>query len=82
MFVHEYSDEHFATYEDCRDDLLPEIEEEDITHHLDLTVPDIVGKFLRKSEEDFVKWFSELIQIAQECAIEELITEYEEGEIE
>ena len=46
MFVHEYSDKEFATYEECREDLLPEIDEEDISHHLDLTVPEIVWKFL------------------------------------
>ena len=82
MFVHEYSDKEFATYEECADDLLPEIDEEDIAHHLDLTVPDIVGKFLRKSEDEFMNWFAELVQIAQQCAVEELITEYEEGEVE
>ena len=82
MFVHEYSDKEFATYEECREDVLPEIDEEDISYHLDLTVPEIVGKFLRYSENDFINWFAEIIAIAEENAIEELITEYEEGEVE
>lgn len=82
MFVHEYSDKEFATYEECREDLLSEIDEEDIFYHLDLTVPEIVGKFLRYSENDFIKWFSEEIAEAEERAIEDLITEYEEGEVE
>ena len=82
MFVHEYSDKEFVTYEECREDLLPEIDEEDISHHLDLTVPEIVWKFLRYSEDDFINWFAETIANAEENAIEELITEYEEGEVE
>lgn len=82
MFVHEYSDKQFDSYEECRDDLMPEIDEEDIAHHLDLTIPEIVSHFQRQDEDSFLNWFSELIQTALECAIEELITEYGEGEVE
>lgn len=82
MFVHVYSDKHFKTYDECAVDLMPEIEAEDIAHHLDLTVPDIVARFLRKSEDDFMNWFAELVNDATNCAIEELITEYEEEEVD
>ena len=33
MFVHEYSDKYFETYEECRDDLISEINSDDIMEH-------------------------------------------------
>ena len=83
MFVHEYSDEHFATYEDCRDDLTPEIDSDEIIEHMEVSMDDIISHFLRRtSDKDFDTWLSEQIDIAFERAIEDLITEYEEGEVE
>lgn len=83
MFVHEYSDEEFATYEECLDSLREFIEAEDIEPHLDLSVDDILNKFLRrKTDEEFVEWLQSKIEEAITLAEDELITEYEEGEVE
>lgn len=83
MFVHEYSDKEFATYEDCRDDLMSEIDSDDIIEHLEVSIKDITSHFLsRTSDKEFNTWLEEQIDIAFERAIEDLITEYEEGEVE
>lgn len=83
MFVHEYSDEHFDTYEECRDDLMSEIDSDDIIEHLEVSISDITSHFLRRtSDKEFSTWLSEQIDIAYERTIEDLITEYEEGEVE
>ena len=82
-FVHEYSDEQFETYDECREDLMEVLEEEDISDHFDFTKPEILCKFLRrKSNEDFIQWLSIEVDNAIELALAELITEYEEGEVE
>lgn len=83
MFVHEYSDEEFATYEDCRDDLMSEIDSDDIIEHMEVSISDMISHFLRRtSDKEFNTWLDEQINIAYERAIEDLITEYEEGEVE
>ena len=82
-FVHEYSDEQFKTYDECREDLMTVLEEEDISDYFDFTKPEILHKFLqRKSNEDFIQWLSIEIDNAVEFTLAELITEYEEGEVE
>ena len=82
-FVHEYSDEQFETYDECREDLMTVLEEEDICDHFDFTKPEILCKFLRrKSNEDFIQWLSIEVDNAIELTLAELITEYEEGEVE
>lgn len=83
MFVHEYSDEYFDSYEDCRDDLMSEIDSDDIIEHLEVSISDIISHFQRRtSDKEFNTWLNEQIDIAYERAIEDLITEYEEGEVE
>lgn len=83
MFVHEYSDEEFDTYEECRDDLMSEIDSDDIIEHLEVSISDITSHFLRRaSDKEFNTWLSGQIDIAYERAIEDLITEYEEGEVD
>lgn len=83
MFVHEYSDKYFDSYEDCRDDLTSEIDSDEIIEHMEVSMGDIISHFLRRtSDKDFDTWLSEQIDIAFERAIEDLITEYEEGEVE
>ena len=82
-YVHEYSDEQFETYEECQDDLYGQIDEDDINEHIDLTVPEIIRQFaMRANNQNFINWFEEKIAEAEQFAIDELITEYEEGEIE
>ena len=49
MFVHEYSDKQFKTYEECADELLPEIDEDDIADEMGLGVPEIVALLLSLS---------------------------------
>ena len=55
MFVHEYSDKEFATYEECREDLLPEIDEDRLTEllHGDFSAHEVhrAPYFLRKDEK-------------------------------
>lgn len=83
MFVHEYSDKYFATYEECADDLLTEIDVEDIVNELDLSVEEIITVFLRnKNNVDFLVWLQEKIDCGIAAVQEALITEYEEGEVE
>jgi hypothetical protein len=82
MFVHEYSDKHFATYEECVEDLSPEIEIEDIAQHIDLTVSEILYEFSKRLPEDFIEWLQEKMESAHSYALDELITEYEEGEVD
>lgn len=82
-YVHEYSDEQFETYEECRDDLYEQIDEDDVNDHIDLTVPEIIHQFCRRANnQNFINWFEEKIAEAERLAVDELITEYEEGEIE
>ena len=83
MFVHEYSDEEFETYEECREDLLGCLEEQDIVENLDLSLEEIISRFERRANnQNFINWLSDKIFEATEKAIEDLITEYEEGEVE
>ena len=83
MFVHEYSDRQFDNYEDCRDDLMSEIDSDDIIEYLEVSISDIISPFLRRtSDKEFNTWLDEQIEIAHERAIEDLITEYEEGEVD
>ena len=82
-FVHEYSDEEFETYEECRDDLIGDLDEQDIIQELDLSLEEIVSHFVRRANnQKFIDWLDSKIDDAEEKAIENLITEYEEGEVE
>ena len=82
MFVHEYSDKYFATYEECAEDLSSEIEIEDIAEHIDLTVIEILYEFSKREAKDFIEWLQEKMDSAHSYALDELITEYEEGEVD
>lgn len=86
MFVHEYSDKQFKTYEECADELLPEIDEDDIADEMGLGVPEIISRFLHSAQygQSFNEWFQEQIDSAITCVIDGLITEYEdeEGEVD
>ena len=83
MFVHDYSDEQFETYEECRDDLYQQIDEEDIYDHIDLTVPEIIHQFgMRANNQNFMNWLEEKIAKAEQLAVDELITEYDDGEVD
>ena len=81
MFVHEYSDKEFETYEDCRDDLVGHIDSDDILPHISPSMEKIIHRFLsRKDDKEFLQWLTQEIDEAYELAVDELITEYEEGE--
>ena len=83
MFVHEYSNEEFENYEDCREDLMEQIDSSDIVQHFEYSVSTLIYKFLnRKNNEDFIQWLSFEIDNAIELTLEELITEYDEGEVD
>ena len=83
MFVHEYSDKYFETYEECRDDLISEINSDDIMEHFEPSTYDMISRFLRrKDDKEFLDWLDEEINGAFEKTIDELITEYEKGEVE
>ena len=83
MYTHEYSDKEFDSYEACRDDLMESIDEEDIARHLDLTVPEIISRFLRnRNNVDFSVWFQEKIDEAIHYVEDELIFEHDEEDDE
>ena len=83
MFVHEYSDKRFATYEECAEDLLPEIDEDDIADELDLHKAEIIGTFLRrKNDEEFIAWLQEKVDGGIAALQEAFITEYEDEEVD
>ena len=82
MFVHEYSDEEFKTYEECLDDLRKYFDEDDIVPHLEISLEKVVSVFLRNDDKTFSSWFRQELDNAITLAQDELITEYEEGEVE
>jgi hypothetical protein len=83
MFVHEYSDKEFEDYEDCREDLQGEIDSDDILQHFEYSTSTLISKFLnRKNDQEFLRWLEQEIDEAYERTLDELITEYEEGEAE
>lgn len=83
MFVHEYSDKEFEDYEDCCEDALSHIDSDDIIQHFEYSISTLISKFLnRKSDQEFLQWLEQEIDEAYERTLDELITEYEEGEAE
>ena len=83
MFVHEYSDKEFESYEECREDLLGQIDSDDIVQHFEHSVSTLIFRFLnRKNDQKFIWWLMQEVDEAFEKTLEELITEYEEGEVE
>lgn len=82
-FVHEYSNEQFETYDECRDDLLECLDERDIMRELDLSLEEVIYYFYRlPNNQIFIEWLSDKTMEARERAIEDLITYYEEEETE
>ena len=82
-FVHEYSNEEFETIETCEEDLRECIEIYDILNHFDFSVEDILREFFkRKSDEAFCAWLLNELLEAENHAVDELITEYDEEETE
>lgn len=83
MFVHEYSDKEFESYEDCREDLQGQIDSDDILQHFEYSTGTLIHKFLnRKNDKEFLRWLEQEIDEAYERTLDELITEYEEEAIE
>lgn len=83
MFVHEYDNKEFEDYEDCREDLMDYIDSDDIIQHFEYSTSTLISKFLnRKSDQEFLQWLTQVIDEAYERTLDELITEYEEEEVE
>lgn len=83
MFVHEYSSEKFENYEDCREDLMEHIDSNDIVQHFEYSISTLIFKFLnRNNDKEFLQWLAQEIDEAYERTLEELITEYDEGEVD
>lgn len=83
MFVHEYSDEEFETLEECREDLQGQIDSDDILQHFEYSTSTLISKFLnRKNDQEFHQWLEQAIDEAYERTLDELITEYKEGEVD
>lgn len=83
MFVHEYSDKEFENYEDCREDLQEQIDSDDILQHFEYSTGTLISKFLnRRNDKEFLQWLAQEIDEAYERTLDELITEYEEGEVD
>ena len=83
MFVHEYSDKEFEDYEDCRKDLMDQVDSDDIVQHFEYPISTLIFKFLnRKNDQEFLQWLAQEIDEAYERTLEELITEYDDGEVD
>ena len=83
MFVHEYDSTEYETFEECSEALDEWIETEDIIPHLEFDMEGLLSKFFRRrSDEEFCSWLFNQIEEATTRAKDELITEYEEGEVE
>lgn len=85
-YIHEYSEEHFETIEECREDLLNFFDVVEIADKLNesLTIKEILNNFLRMDKEEFYNWFLEqycdaLVEI-QEDLISEIEVDEEEDE--
>lgn len=83
-YKHEYSDEHFETIEECRDDLLDFIDLVEIAEKLEriLSIDEILNNFLVMNKEEFYDWFLEKYWYALSEIQEELISEIDEEEDE
>ena len=83
MFVHEYSNQEFEDYEDCREDLMGQVDSSDIVQHFEYSTSTLISKFLnRKNDQEFLQWLMQEIDEAYERTLCELITEYDEGEVD
>ena len=83
MFVHEYSNEEFEDYEDCREDLMEKVDSDDILQHFEYSTGTLISKFLnRMNDQEFLQWLMQEIDEAYERTLEELITEYDDGEVD
>lgn len=83
MFVHEYSDKEFEDYEDCREDLMEHVDSDDIVQHFEYSTSTLIFKFLnRKNDQEFLQWLEQEIGEAYERTLDELITEYGDGEVD
>lgn len=81
-YVHEYNEKEFENYEECRENLLEYLEERDIAEKLDLSLEEIIFRFGRRANNQiFIDWLDDKIIEAEEMAIEDLITEYEDEEV-
>ena len=82
-FVHEYDSTEFSTFEECAESLREFIDMDDIIGNLSVNLDDIITKFCRrKNDNEFISWMEDKILDAEQSAEEDLITEYEEGEVE
>lgn len=85
-YKHEYSNEHFETIEECRDDLLDFIDLVEIAEKFEenLTIEKILNNFLRMDKEEFYSWlfekYLEVLSEIQEELVSEIETEEEEDE--
>lgn len=85
-YKHEYSNEHFKTIEECRDDLLDFIDLVEIAEKFEenLTIEKILNNFLRMDKEEFYSWlfekYLEVLSEIQEELVSEIETEEEEDE--
>ena len=83
-YKHEYSDEHFETIEECRDDLLDFVDLVEIAEKLEgiLSIDKILNNFLVMDKEEFYDWLLEKYWYALSEIQEELISEIDEEEDE
>ena len=81
--MHEYSDKEFESYEECREDLQEQINSDDIVQHFEYSTRTLISKFLnRRNDKEFLQWLEREIDEAYERTLNELITEYEEEEVD
>ena len=80
-YTHEYSQERFETFEEARDDLIPQLDiEEYSSHELFNSYALILQFFRRKSDSAFVEWLENYLDALTMCICDELITEHDDEE--
>lgn len=83
MWTHEYTDEKFETYDECSDNFRENMETEDITEHMEISLEDVIRHFLRRrNSTDFDVWFEEKVYEAIQATENEMIYECDEDEEE
>lgn len=82
-YVHEYDSTEFSTLEECAESLRELMTMDDIICNLSINLDDIIINFChRKNDNEFISWMEDIISAAEQVAEEDLITEYEDEEVD
>lgn len=80
-YTHEYSEKAFDDYDDCEDDLILRLSDDDYLEYL--PCKSLIHKFLwRTTNDEFCNWFESVLFEIEHTIANELITEHEDEENE